>query len=108
MHKIVRIIFKSVGFASLTVACGILVSMFFIKEPTNIEIKKNCKTHVCASEKSQGIDIFSRCLKRCYLESNKIQSGMWAIPVVVAIFFIGTGLILLVIASFSRTKKKSI
>jgi hypothetical protein len=108
MHKIVRIIFKIAGFASLTVACGILVSMFFIKEPTNIEIKENCKTHVCASEKSQGIDIFSRCLKRCYLESNKIQSGMWAIPVVVSIFFIGIGLILLVIASFSSTKKKRI
>ena len=108
MHKIVKIIFKIAGFASLTVACGILVSMFFIKEPTNIEIKENCKTHVCASEKSQGIDIFSRCLKRCYLESNKIQSGMWAIPVVVSIFFIGIGLILLVIASFSSTKKKSI
>ena len=108
MLKIVRIIFKIAGFTSLTVACGILVSMFFIKEPTNIEIKENCKTHVCASEKSQGIDIFSRCLKRCYLESNKIQSGMWAIPVVVAIFFIGIGLILLVIASFSSTKKKRI
>ena len=108
MHKIVRIIFKIAGFASLTVACGILLSMFFIKEPTNIEIKENCKTHVCASEKNQGIDIFSRCLKRCYLESNKIQSGMWAIPVVVSIFFIGIGLILLVIASFSSTKKKSI
>lgn len=108
MHNIVRIIFKIAGFASLTIACGILISMFFIKEPTNIEIKENCKARVCASEKSQGIDIFSRCLKRCYLESNKIQSGMWAIPVVVAIFFIGIGLILLVIASFSSTKKKSI
>ena len=108
MHKILKIIFKSVGFASLTVACGILVSMFFIEEPTDIKIKKNCKTHVCASEKIQEIDLLSRCLERCYLESNKIQSGMWAIPVVVAIFFIGLGLILLVIASFLRIKKKSI
>jgi len=105
MHKILRIIFKIVGFASLTVACGILVSMFFIEEPTDIKIKENCKTHVCASQKSQGIDLLSRCLERCYSESNKIQSGMWAIPVVVAIFFIGIGLILLVIASFSRIKK---
>ena len=108
MNKILRIILISAGFASLTVACGILVSMFFIEEPTNIQIKENCKTHVCASEKSERIDLFSRCLERCYLESNKIQSGMWAIPVVVAIFFIGIGLILIVIASFSRIKEKSI
>lgn len=108
MHKIVKIIFKSVGFLSLTIACGILISMFLINEPTNIEIKENCKTQVCALKKSHSIDSYKNCLEKCYLKSNKIQSGMWAIPVVVAIFFIGLGLIFLVIASFSIINKERI
>ena len=104
MRKYLSLLFKGLGILSLVIPVVIIGYYFFVEEPTNASMIKNCETNLCVSEKSKGLEIFKSCVNRCYGDSQMARGGMWVAPVLGTIIFGGLALIFFVISALFRKK----